>query len=112
MSLPATAYQRVWEVVAAIPPGRTASYALVADLAGLPRRARFVALALRRAPAGLNLPWHRVLRADGRIGFAPGSEDWHRQVGRLAEEGVAVVNGRVDHRRCGWSLDERLWGLP
>ena len=45
-------YQKIWKVVTLIPEGRVASYGQVADLAGLPGRARLVSRALQAAPAG------------------------------------------------------------
>lgn len=94
--------QRVWQVVMAIPRGRVASYGQVAAMAGLVRQARFVGRALGRLPAGHTVPWHRVVRADGRIAFPEGSDAFRRQVLLLEEEGVEVSNGRVSIRRYGW----------
>lgn len=108
----------IWDAVARLAPGTVASYGGIARRAGLPGRARLVARALGRAPAQLHLPWHRVLRADGRIAFAPGSDDFNRQRQRLQAEGVAVSErGRVrlDEGLDGaseTSLDARLWRLP
>lgn len=104
--------ERVREVIRAIPPGRVASYGLVAREAGLGRRARFVGRVLSRLPKGSDVPWHRVLRADGRVAFAPGSDHHRRQLAKLAREGVTVAGGRVDLGRHGWraTLDELLWG--
>jgi len=95
-------YARLWRIVAAIPSGRVAAYGLVADLAGLPGRARLVSRALRAAPAERDLPWHRVLRADGRIAFAPGSQAARTQIMSLRDEGVVIKGHRVDMRRFGW----------
>ena len=99
--------------IAAIPSGRVASYGEIAIRAGLPRRARLVGRVLGEYPA-LKLPWQRVLRADGRIAFPPGSRGHREQRERLLSEGVAVVNGRVDLKRFGWQrdLDAELWGMP
>lgn len=112
IELPAVspAFERIWAVIAAIAPGSVLSYGEVARRAGLPRRARMVAQALRAAPDALELPWHRVLRADGRIAFAPGSDDFVRQCRRLRAEGVEVTdNGRVRMPTAASSLDELLW---
>jgi methylated-DNA-protein-cysteine methyltransferase-like protein len=100
-------------VVASIPPGRVASYGEIASRAGLPGRARLVGRVLREAPEAWALPWFRVLRADGRLAFPPGSRAFREQARRLAAEAVLVVNGRVDLARHGWErdLDELLWGM-
>jgi len=89
------ALEAIWSVVAAIPPGRVSSYGAVAEAAGLPGRARQAGFALRHAPAGLDLPWHRVLAAGGRIAFPPGSRAARQQQRLLEAEGVIVRNGRA-----------------
>lgn len=98
-------------VVAAIPRGRVASYGEVAARAGLPGRARMVGRVLGEAGPEARLPWHRVLRSDGRFAFAPASRGYREQRARLLEEGVAVVAGRVDLARFGWQrdVDAELW---
>jgi methylated-DNA-protein-cysteine methyltransferase related protein len=99
-------------VVRRIPPGRVASYGQVAREAGLGRRARFVGQVLARLPAGSDVPWHRVLRADGRLAFEPDTAPYRRQRALLEQEGVTFSGLKVDLRRHGWrtSLDEMLWG--
>ncbi|MEO8673452.1 MAG: MGMT family protein [Tahibacter sp.] len=101
-------------VIASIPRGRVASYGELAARAGLPRRARLVGKVLRDAPAELKLPWHRVLRADGKIAFPPRSAAFVEQKRRLAAEGVLVRLGRVNLARFGWErdLDALLWAPP
>lgn len=105
-------HARILAAVAAIPPGKVASYGQVAAIAGLPGRARLVGWILRHAPADRPLPWQRVMRAGGVLAFPPGSDPHRRQSALLAREGVAVVRGRVDLARYGWrrDLDEVLWG--
>ena len=90
-----SALERIWDVVSSIPRGKVATYGSVARAAGLPGRARLVGFALRAAPEELNLPWHRVLGAGGRIVFARSSREHREQAKRLRSEGTAVQNGRV-----------------
>jgi methylated-DNA-protein-cysteine methyltransferase-like protein len=71
----------------------------VARAAGLPGRARLTGLALRMAPDDMNLPWHRVLGAGGRIVFPKSSRHYREQAKRLKAEGVASKDGRVDTTR-------------
>jgi methylated-DNA-protein-cysteine methyltransferase-like protein len=98
-------YQRIWRTVRAIPEGRVASYGQVADLAGLPGRARLVGRALGEVPDELTVPWYRVLRSDGRIAFPAGSSQAERQKQRLQEEEVVVLNNRVRLSEFGWRPD-------
>lgn len=102
------AARRIVAVIAAIPAGQVRSYAQVAALAGLPGHARQVARLL--AGSGGSLPWHRVLRADGRIAFAAGSEQALAQARALQAEGVLVVGNRVGAAwRPARALDAWLW---
>lgn len=95
--------QRIWQVVAAIPPGKVATYGAVADQAGMPGAARRVGNALRGLPANTRIPWHRVVNAQGRISLPGGSESHVVQRERLEQEGVLFnLNGRIDLQRYGW----------
>ncbi|AWL13433.1 Alkyltransferase-like protein [Saliniradius amylolyticus] len=106
-------YPPIWDVVSYIPSGKVATYGQVADLAGLPGRARLVSKALRAAPEKLVLPWHRVLRADGRIAFAAGSKEADEQRQRLLEEGVQLTGLGVQLKANQWQpdLQELLFSL-
>ncbi|MEO7072751.1 MAG: MGMT family protein [Rhodanobacter sp.] len=107
-------HQRVYAAIAAIPRGRVASYGAIALRAGLPGRARLVGTLLGQTPGGMQLPWHRVLRASGHIALAAGSPAFRMQCRLLRAEGVEVKNGRVALWRFGLDadLDRVLWGMP
>ena len=108
---PSERYRAIWRMVAAIPHGRVATYGQIAELAGLPRRARLVGHALQHTPPGMSLPWHRVINAQGRSSFPRNSLPWQYQRQRLLEEGIPLVNGCVDLSAWRWQpdLDELLW---
>ena len=89
------ALEAIRHAVCSIPRGRVSTYGGVARAAGLPGRARQAGFALRTAEAGLNLPWHRVVGAGGRIVFPRGSRAHREQARRLRAEGVCVTCGRV-----------------
>jgi methylated-DNA-protein-cysteine methyltransferase related protein len=89
------ALEEIWHVISASPRGKATTYGWVARAAGLPGRARQVGLALRTAPEELNLPWHRVVGAGGRIVFPASTSSHREQARRLRAEGVRVVKGRV-----------------
>jgi methylated-DNA-protein-cysteine methyltransferase-like protein len=97
--------EAIWQVVCAIPRGRASTYGAVARAAGLPGRARLTGFALRVAPRELNLPWHRVVGAGGRIVFPNGSHEHREQARRLRAEGVQITAGRVA-RAALTELDE------
>lgn len=94
--------QQIWKTVAVIPIGKVASYGQIADLAGLPGRARLVGKALGMAPNSLSLPWYRVLRSSGQLAFEKGSQNAERQKDFLQQENVLVLNNRVKLKEFGW----------
>lgn len=90
------ALEAIWNAIAAIPRGQVATYGDVAVMAGLSRsHARQTAYALRHAPEGMHLPWHRVLGTGGRIVFPKGSKHHREQARRLRSDGIPVKDGRV-----------------
>jgi methylated-DNA-protein-cysteine methyltransferase related protein len=97
-------YQRIYEVVRRIPPGRVATYGQVAALAGIAGQARQVGYALHALPDGTTVPWHRVVDASGRISAraVPGAELVQQQL--LVREGVRLdAQGRVTLSSVRWA---------
>ncbi len=76
-------------VIASLASGEVVSYGDVAHDAGRPGAARAVGALL--ASTDVELPWWRVVRADGRI--VTGNPT--RQAALLRAEGVVVRHGRV-----------------
>lgn len=99
-------YDRIYAVVCQIPCGKVTTYGLVAELAGLPGRARLVGYALYRVAPDSDIPWHRVINARGQVSESPvryGSD--HLQRSRLEAEGIQFdPQGRIH-------LPDYLW-LP
>lgn len=102
-------YHRIWHVVQLIPEGKVASYGQVADLAGLPGRARLVGKSLGYVPddgyKGQSVPWFRVLRSSGQIAFPLGSEAFERQRALLMDEGVMPKGRTVSLKQYQWLPD-------
>lgn len=80
--------ERVRALVAAIPPGRVATYGDIAAVAGL-SSARIVGWIMRTDSS--DLPWHRVITASGR----PARHLRTRQLELLRAEGVLATDGRI-----------------
>lgn len=88
-------HERIRQVVRSIPAGRVSTYGAVAALAQAPSP-RVVGAVL--AHDGHDLPWHRVLRADG----TPAPHLAAEQFRRLGAEGVPSDGERVDLGRYRW----------
>jgi methylated-DNA-protein-cysteine methyltransferase-like protein len=106
-------YQQIWQTIKAIPAGKVACYGQIADLAGLPGRARLVGKSLGFVPKEMSIPWYRVLRSNGQIAFIKGSEQALLQTGLLQQENVVVLNNRVKLKQFQWQpeLAELLFEL-
>jgi methylated-DNA-protein-cysteine methyltransferase-like protein len=78
----------IWQVVAAIPKGRVATYGQIAKLAGYPNHARYVGTTLKKLPADSTLPWYRVVNAKGELSFPQGSVQYQKQKLFLEAEGI------------------------
>jgi methylated-DNA-protein-cysteine methyltransferase-like protein len=95
-------YQRIYEMVRQIPPGKVATYGQIARLVGgcTPRMVGFCMAAL---PEGTDVPWQRVINYQGKIsphGFGYGSA-LQRQL--LEEEGIVFdLEGKVNFNTTGW----------
>jgi len=95
-------FERVWAVVAEIPPGRVTTYGDIAEHLGRRGAARTVGWALNEA-VGTDLPCHRVVNRNGVLTGKRHFETPHVMEERLRSEGVTFTDdGRV-------ALDEHRW---
>jgi len=93
-------YVRIWKTVSRIPEGKVASYGTIARVSGFPMQPRLAGYALHNIPGGLDIPWHRVINAAGRISL-PGTRG-EEQERLLNREGVYFTRGRVSMDIYGW----------
>lgn len=92
----ATFFDRVYEIVRAVPAGQVVTYGEVARALGIPRGARAVGWALRALSGreAERTPWHRVVGAGGKISPRAGAGPL-LQRRRLLAEGVRFRDGRA-----------------
>ena len=89
---------RILAAIRAVPAGRVSCYRDIGFAAGLPRGARQVARILHAMGETEKLPWHRIVKADGRIALREGAGK-ELQTELLRSEGVRVSKaGVVDAR--------------
>lgn len=90
-SLPGTDFQHdVWRALTQIPRGQVRTYKQLAHMAGHPTAIRAVANAVGKNPMPPQIPCHRVIRTDGKIGgySGPGGIDAKRKL--LYDEGLDI----------------------
>ncbi len=93
---------RVLALVARIPPGRVMTYGQLAVLAGSPGAARQAGFVLGGLAGSDELPWQRVINAQGRVSTHKlGFGDLQERL--LAAEGVVFdASGRCDLGARQW----------
>ena len=93
--------KRIYEAVKKIPKGHVATYGRIAEMAGNPRMSRAVGNALHKNPDPKHIPCFRVVNSKGELAgaFAFGGENVQERL--LEEDGVEVVDGRVDLKKYG-----------
>ena len=97
--------EAVLKWVAQIPVGKVATYGQIAALSGHPRAARQVGRIL--ASNGAELPWQRVLNAQGKISTEHQSGEL--QIRLLEAEGVVFnAEGACDLRVYLWQPKKNL----
>ena len=93
--------KRIYKAVKKIPKGKVATYAQIAEMAGDRKMARAVGNALHKNPDPEAIPCFRVVNSKGECSgsFAFGGLD--EQAKRLREDGIEVVNNKVDLEKYG-----------
>lgn len=96
-------FDLIYNIVKQIPKGTVATYGQVAALAGNKRWARVVGYALHANPDPEHIPCHRVVNREGAVSEAFAFGGGNRQVELLREEGVEVIDKKVDLEKYRWS---------
>jgi methylated-DNA-protein-cysteine methyltransferase-like protein len=104
----AKGWNKVYKAVNAIPSGSVATYGQIAALAGMPGAARQVGWALSALDAEDDVPWHRVINAQGQISPRGARESVDLQRALLESEGIELSHrGRVDLGLYAWQPGAR-----
>lgn len=101
--MPASSKESIYLALHQIPTGKVVSYGQLASLANLPKAARLVGTVLRNLPTDSQLPWHRVINAQGRLSLPADSPGYREQVTRLTAEGVEFSNGKIKLSLYGYN---------
>ena len=93
-----TFVERVYEELRKVPKGKVTTYKNLAEKLGT-KAYRAVGTAMKNNPYAPEVPCHRVVRSDGRIGGFMGKtegEEVARKLVLLRNEGVEIVGGKID----------------
>ena len=109
--------RKVWEIVRQVPAGNVTTYGFIAGLIPPPGGmdpggyhawgARWVGSAMAACPP--DVPWQRVVNAQGKISLRSGSGG--RTQRELLEEESVEFSGadRIDLKKYGWSGPDAEW---
>ncbi|MDN4606639.1 MGMT family protein [Sporosarcina highlanderae] len=102
--------ERAVKIIQEIPAGHVMTYGQVASAAGNPRGARQIARILHSMSAKYDLPWHRIINAQGGISTPSDREEkGSLQRDLLEAEGVGFMgNGKVDLTVYRWFPEEEF----
>ena len=78
----------VWEEIKKIPKGQTKTYKDIALALKKPKSSRAVANACGKNPLLIEIPCHRVIRSDGKLGGYSGKGGMKQKRKLLKEEGA------------------------
>lgn len=98
-----TFFDEVYALVRQVPVGRVTTYGAIACMAGRPNAPRAVGYALRALQADSDVPWQRVINAQGKVSpRGPDGEASFQRV-RLEREGIVFdAQDRINLRAFGW----------
>ena len=104
--------EQVWTLVRQVPQGKVVTYGQIAQMIPPPTGMepqeykaygpRWVGDAMAACPN--DVPWQRVINAQGKISDRPGSQT---QRHRLEQEGIAFVNDKVNLKLYQWQGPEQ-----
>ena len=102
----AVKYQRIYALVRQVPVGQVTTYGNIARL--VPGcTPRMVGYAMAALPEGMDVPWHRVINAQGRISIRRDGDDGLIQRLLLEAEGVVFDrDGRTALECYGWMVPD------
>ncbi len=93
-------YEKIYAFVRQVPHGRVTTYGVIAKIVG-GCTARIVGYAMAATPEGSQVPWQRVINAQGKISPRGYGSAVQRQL--LEEEGVVFdAANKVDMGKFGW----------
>ena len=90
----ATEFQlKVWEAVESIPEGKVTTYGHIARASGKPNAARYISRIIGQHPDAKDLPWHRIVYANGTIWCPEEYKEIRHK--RYKKEGIELKGDKI-----------------
>ena len=89
----------MWELCRKIPRGKVTTYKILAEKLGV-KSYQAIGQALKRNPYAPQVPCHRVVASDGRLGGFKGKRKGSAlkdKIALLQKESVRIENGKVEN---------------
>ena len=104
-------FDQVYALVERIPPGKVMTYGRIAACLESPYSAKVVGYAMSSAPAGRDLPCHRVVNRLGEMAGGLIFGGASRQRAMLESEGIPFrPDGRIDLEQALWDgAEPEMW---
>ncbi len=103
---PVSFNELVYALVRHIPPGHVLNYGRIAELLDAPQGAREVGWAMSSLHGHPDVPWHRVVNAQGRVSIKGSPLAAAEQRARLEAEGI------VFDEKDTLDMEKHLWNPP
>lgn len=104
-------FNRVYEVVRCIPPGKVTTYGIIAEFLGSKGSARMVGWALNAVLDRIDIPCHRVVNRMGELSGKMHFEHPFQMKERLLAENVRFIGEAVDLSKHLWKPMDALQNL-
>jgi len=98
--------KKVWELAKSIPTGRVTTYGLLAVTAGgHPMMSRMITSILSKCPNPENIPFHRIVYANGQVWLSPGYKTARLKL--YEKEGIKLDkhNRIIDFEKLVYTFD-------
>ena len=97
-------YSKVYQIVKAIPCGKVATYAQIAEMAGSPKAIRAVGNALHNNPDPNTIPCWRVVSSKGKLSSNYAFGGAQAQASLLKKDGVSISKDTIDLDKFQWRI--------
>ncbi len=87
-------YEKCYELLKKVPKGKITTYKEIANALGI-KAYRAVGNAMNKNPHAPQVPCHRVVKSDGKVGgFANGTK---KKIVMLKKEGIKIKNNKIEN---------------